>query len=199
MRSSEVLKIFRDAGAILKGHFVLRSGLHSDTYFQKALAFQRQIDVDDLIEGLISLASFQKMWKRNHIDYIVSPSIGAIVPGAALARRLNVPFIYLDKDEKEHCGWKLGRGFKIKPGEKVIVLEDVVTTGRSVYGVADYCRYTCGAEVAAVCAILNRSNMKHPPSLPQVYPFIALASVKANTWEANHLPPDLKKVPITKL
>src|SRR3974377_1060968 len=118
MTSEEILQVFRDTGALLEGHFVLRSGLHSRQYFQCALALQYMPTVEKLGAELAS--------KVRHLGAatVVSPAMGGLVLGQEVARQLGVRFIFVEKEEGKLA---LRRGFKISSGEKILVVEDVIT------------------------------------------------------------------------
>src|SRR3982750_3191886 len=123
MSEREILQIFRDTGALLQGHFVLRSGLHSSQYFQCALALQQMPIVEklgaELARKVRSLAPAT----------VVAPAMGGLVLGQEVARQLGTRFIFVEKEEGKLV---LRRGFKIPPGEKILVVEDVITKGGRV-------------------------------------------------------------------
>src|SRR3974390_3671 len=118
MTQNEVLQVFRDTGALLEGHFILRSGLHSRQYFQCALALQQMPVVEKLGAALA-----QKVRGLTPAT-VVSPAMGGLVLGQEVARQLGVRFIFVEKEDGRLA---LRRGFKLLPGEKILVVEDVVT------------------------------------------------------------------------
>src|SRR5438477_5135627 len=120
MTEHEVLQIFRDSGALLEGHFVLRSGLHSRQYFQCALALQQMPVVEKLGAELA-----QKVRPLGPVT-VVSPAMGGLVLGQEVARQLGIRFIFVEKEEGKLV---LRRGFKISPGERILIVEDVITKG----------------------------------------------------------------------
>src|SRR6266700_4319300 len=123
MTEHEVLQIFRQSGALLEGHFVLRSGLHSRQYFQCALALQQMPIVEKLGAELA-----RKVRTLGAVT-VVSPALGGLVLGQEVALQLGIRFIFVEKEDKKLA---LRRGFKIGPGEKILIVEDVVTKGGRV-------------------------------------------------------------------
>src|SRR5438105_11336401 len=123
MTDKEILQIFRDSGALLEGHFILRSGLHSRQYFQCALALQHMPTVEKLAGELARKA------RPLGAATVVSPAMGGLVLGQEVARQLGLRFIFVEKEESKLA---LRRGFKITPGEKTLIVEDVVTRGGRV-------------------------------------------------------------------
>src|SRR6266699_7214892 len=148
MTEHEVLQIFRESGALLEGHFVLRSGLHSRQYFQCALALQQMPVVEKL--G----AELARKVRPLGAATVVSPALGGLVLGQEVARQLGTRFIFVEKEDKKLA---LRRGFKIWPGEKILVVEDVVTKGGRVQETIDIVRAN-GGTVAGVAMVVDRSN-----------------------------------------
>src|ERR1043165_4394893 len=148
MTEAEVLQIFRDTGALLNGHFVLRSGLHSRQFFQCALALQ-QMPIVEKLGGALA----QKVRGLGAVT-VVSPAMGGLVIGQEVARQLGVRFIFVEKEEGKLV---LRRGFKISAGEKILVVEDVVTKGGRVQETIDIVRAN-GGVVAGVAMLVDRSN-----------------------------------------
>src|SRR5436305_1319788 len=135
MTESEVLQIFQDTGALLSGHFVLRSGLHSRQYFQCALALQ-QMPIVEKLGGALA----QKVRGLGAVT-VVSPAMGGLVLGQEVARQLGIRFIFVEKEEGKLA---LRRGFKISPDEKILIVEDVVTKGGRVQETIDIVRANRG-------------------------------------------------------
>ena len=183
MTQDKVLQIFRDTGALLEGHFVLRSGLHSRQYFQCALALQ-QMPVEKLGRALA-----RKVRALGAVT-VISPALGGLVIGQEIARQLGVRFIFVEKEEGKLA---LRRGFKIAPDEKILVVEDVVTKGGRVQETIDIVRAN-GGTVAGIAAILDRSN----GAVDFGVPFQSLISLRVETFEPDRLPPDLEKIPAVK-
>lgn len=154
---NEFLKYFEESGALLSGHFLLTSGLHSDKYFQCALVLQ----YPEYAEKLCS--AIAKNFKNTEIDTVVSPAIGGIVVGQEVGRLLNKKTIFTERVNGE---MKLRRGFTVNKGEKFLVCEDVVTTGGSVFEVIDLIS-SAGGVVTGVGFIVDRSNGKADFGFPQ--------------------------------
>lgn len=145
---NKVMELFEKSGAVLHGHFVLTSGLHSDTYMQCAKLFE----FGDISEELCKMAA-EKVKKYN-ADVIVSPAVGAIIFGYELSKHLGIPNMFAERQQGEFA---LRRGFELKKGAKVIIAENVVTTGGSVKEVIDLVK-ALGGEVAAVVEVVDRSG-----------------------------------------
>ena len=184
MTQDDVLQIFRDSGALLEGHFILRSGLHSRQYFQCALALQQMPTVEKLGAALTD-----KVRKFGAVT-VIAPALGGLVIGQEVARQLGVRFIFT---EKENGKLALRRGFKIASGEKILVVEDVVTKGGRVQETIDIIHGN-GGTVAGVAAIVDRSN----GTVNFGAPFQSLISLRVETFEPDRLPPDLAKIPAIK-
>jgi orotate phosphoribosyltransferase len=184
MTKEEVLQMFRDTGALLEGHFILRSGLHSRQYFQCALALQ-QMPVVEKVGG--ALAD-----KVRHLKpvTVIAPAMGGLVLGQEVARQLRCRFIFAEKEDGKLV---LRRGFKIAPGERILVVEDVVTKGGRVQETIGIVRANQG-EVLAVAAAVDRSN----GTVNLGVPFLSLLSLAVEAFEADKLPPDLAKLPVVK-
>jgi orotate phosphoribosyltransferase len=180
----EVLKIFRDSGALLEGHFILRSGLHSRQFFQCALALQQMPVVEKLGVALAAKV------KSFGLVTVVSPAMGGLVIGQEVARQLGVRFIFVEKEDGKLV---LRRGFKIASGEKILVVEDVVTKGGRVQETLDIVRAN-GGNIVGVAAIVDRSN----GAVNFGVPFQSLLSLKVEAFEPDKLPPDLAKIPAVK-
>ncbi len=148
MTTEEALQIFRGTGALLEGHFILRSGLHSRQFFQCALALQQMPVVEKLGAALADKA------RPLGAATVISPAMGGLVIGQEVARQLGLRFIFVEKEEGKLV---LRRGFKIAPGEKMLVVEDVVTKGGRVQETLDIVRAHKGA-VLGVAMIVDRSN-----------------------------------------
>jgi orotate phosphoribosyltransferase len=184
MTQDEVLKIFRDSGALLEGHFILRSGLHSRQYFQCALALQQMPIVEK-----IGAALANKVRSLGAVT-VIAPALGGLVIGQEVARQLGVRFIFPEKEEGKLV---LRRGFKIAPGEKILVVEDVVTKGGRVQETIDIVR-AHGGNVVGVATIVDRSN----GTVNFGVPFASLIALQVETFKPDKLPPDLAAIPAVK-
>ncbi len=181
MTTEETLEIFRRTGALLEGHFILSSGLRSRQYFQCALALQFMPDVERLGAALA-----QKLRPLGAIT-VIAPAIGGLVIGQEVARQLGVRFIFAEKEEGKLV---MRRGFKIAPGEKILVVEDVVTKGGRVQETINIVRAHQG-NVLAVAMIVDRSN-----GLVNLgAPMFSLLALQVEAFPADKLPPDLAKIP----
>jgi orotate phosphoribosyltransferase len=184
MTEAEILQVFRDTGALLEGHFVLRSGLHSRQYFQCALALQFMPTVEKLGAALAAKArSLQAVT-------VVSPAMGGLVLGQEVARQLGVRFIFVEKEDGKLV---LRRGFKMAPGEKILVVEDVVTKGGRVQETIEIVRQNQGQLVGVAMAV-NRSG----GTVNFGVPTFSLLSLNVEAFPADQLPPDLAAIPAVK-
>ncbi len=183
--SEDLLKLFRGTGALLDGHFILRSGLHSRQFFQCAILLQHT-DIAARVCRMLAdrLREFE-------CDSIVSPALGGIVVGQEVGRSLGKRHIFVEKDSG---GLVLRRGFTISPNEKFIVAEDVVTRGGRVQQTIDVVR-AHGGIVTGVGVIVDRSE-NVPPDFG--CPFVSLLKLKVENFEADKLPPDLAATPANK-
>ena len=181
----EVTDIFIRTKALLKGHFVLRSGLHSRQYFQCALLLQHT-DIAAQVCGWLAdkLRTFD-------CDSVISPALGGIIVGQEVGRSLGKRHIFV---EKEGGGLVLRRGFHIGKGERFIVAEDVVTRGGRVQETIDIVRAQ-GGVVTAAGVIVDRSGQAKPEF---GCPFVSLVEMNVETFNADKLPPDLAAIPAVK-
>jgi orotate phosphoribosyltransferase len=147
-KSEDISNIFKDSGALLEGHFLLTSGNHSDQYFQCAKVLQYPEYAEKLC-GIIA-----DHFKDKSIDVVIAPAIGGIVVGQEVARQLRKRSVFT---ERKDGTMQLRRGFEIKPGERVLVCEDVVTTGGSVFEVIDIVNRS-GGDLAGIGFIVDRSG-----------------------------------------
>jgi orotate phosphoribosyltransferase len=184
MTQNEVLQVFKNSGALLEGHFILRSGLHSRQFFQCALALQQMPVVEKL--G----AALAKKVEKLETTTVIAPAIGGLVIGQEVARQLRTRFIFPEKEEGKLV---LRRGFKIEKGEKMLVVEDVVTKGGRVQETIEIV-HANGGYVVGVAAIVDRSNS----AVKFGVPFVSLLSLQVEAFEENNLPPDLKAIPAVK-
>ena len=182
---SDLLQLFRDTGALLEGHFLLRSGLHSRQFFQCALLLQNTQVAAEVCGQLAKKAS------HTGATRVISPALGGLIVGHEVARQLGLPHIFA---EKENDKLVLRRGFVINPGDKFLVVEDVVTRGGRVQETLDIVRAHGGEPVAVVC-LVDRSGGQLPDF---GCPFISLAQLQVEAFAPDQLPPDLAGTPAHK-
>lgn len=178
MTEPEILSLFRQTHALLEGHFVLRSGLHSRQFFQCALLLK-----ETPIAARVCAALAEKV-RDAGAEMVISPAMGGIIVGHEIARSLGLPHIFAEKDEGLLV---LRRGFEIRPGQKFIIAEDVVTRGGRVQETIDIVRAR-GGVVVAIATLVDRSG----GNLPDFgSPFFSLVKLNVETFEPDKLPPDL--------
>ena len=182
MNRDEVLAIFREAGAILEGHFILTSGLRSPIFLQKARVFMHADKTEKLCRALAAKVREKVPGK---IDYVVGPAIGGLIPAYESSRHMGVPAIWVEREDGE---FRLRR-FEIEPGARVVIVEDIVTTGLSIRETVS-CMQTLGAEVVAACCIIDRSAGKADVGVP----LVALAEYEVPAYPADALPPELAAI-----
>jgi orotate phosphoribosyltransferase len=182
--SDAILDRFRHVGALLEGHFRLTSGLHSTGYLQCALVLQHPVQAEACGRGIA------ERMQRLGIQTVLSPALGGIVIGQEVARALGVRAIFA---ERQDGALTLRRGFALSAGERVLVVEDVVTTGGSTRETIDVAR-AAGAEVVGAAAIIDRSGGHQRLDVP----FEALASVSLPTYEASVCPMCAAGQPVVK-
>ena len=186
MTTDDVLDVFRSAGAVLEGHFILTSGLRSPVFLQKARVFMHADKTEILCKAL---AGKIRAEVPGEIDYCVGPAIGGLIPAYETARHLAVPAIWV---EREDGVFRLRR-FEIGKGARVVIIEDIVTTGLSIRETID-CLRALGAEVVAAACLIDRSAGKADVGVP----LIALAQYEVPAYPADKLPPELAAIPAVK-
>ncbi len=183
--SDDLLALFRKTGALLDGHFILRSGRHSRQFFQCALLLQYS-DVAAHVCGLLA-----DRLRQFDCESVISPALGGIIVGQEVARSLGKRHIFA---EKEEGGLVLRRGFTIAPNERFLVAEDVVTRGGRVQQTIDIVK-AHGGQVVAAGVIVDRSGVQKPNF---GCPFVSLMQMNVETFEADQLPADLAAIPAIK-
>ncbi len=187
MQTEQITQEFLDAQALLKGHFILSSGLHSDTYLQCARVLMNPARAGRLCAELA---------KRVHetigtdIDIVVAPAMGGVVVGYEMARQLDINGIFC---ERENGAFTLRRGFHLEQGQRVLLVEDVVTTGKSSLETVT-CIESYGAKVVGEASLIDRSSGTH--NLP--FPLISLLTLDVPTFEADNIPAYLTDIPAIK-
>lgn len=182
MTVDEVLEIFRSAGAILHGHFILTSGLRSPVFLQKARVFMHADKTEALCKAL---AAKIRAEVPGRIDYVVGPAIGGLIPAYETSRHLGVPAIWVERENGE---FRLRR-FEIEKGARVVIVEDIVTTGLSIRETI-VCLEQLGAEVVAAACIIDRSAGKADVGAK----LVALAEYAVPAYPADQLPPELAAI-----
>lgn len=186
MTPDEVLAEFREAGALLEGHFILSSGLRSPLFLQKALVFADPPRTERLCRALAEAARA----RFGPIDLVVSPAVGGIIPGYETARALGCRALYV---ERQDGSFRLRRNFAIAEGSRVLVVEDIVSTGLSLRETLDAIRGEPGEIVGAAC-LIDRSGGKAELGVP----LVALATLDVPAFPADALPPELAALPPVK-
>lgn len=172
---------------MLEGHFILSSGLRSPIFLQKAKVFMYPAKAEVLCRALAEKIRAEGFGK---VSQVVSPAVGGIIPGYETARHLGVPAIYTERVDGH---FELRRGFQIAQGEKVIVVEDIVSTGLSI-GECISCLRALGADVIAGACLIDRSGGEVDIGVP----LVSLASFKVPAYPADSLPPELAALPAVK-
>lgn len=180
----EIFQIFEKTGALLQGHFLLTSGRHSNVYFQCAKVLQYPEYTELVCSNIV------EHFKSYDIDTVIAPAIGGIVVGQEVARQLKKRFIFAEREDK---ALTLRRGFTLSEGEKVLVCEDVVTTGGSVFEVIDIVK-NASAQVAGVGFIVDRSNGKVDFGFPQ----FSTMKMEAVSFTADECELCKKGIPVVK-
>jgi len=186
MDQEEILNEFRSAGALLEGHFLLSSGLHSPAYLQCA-----KVLMDPKRAGRLCAAFAAKLRASGvDVDMVVSPAMGGVIVGYEVARQLGVPGVFCERVDGK---LELRRGFEIPESAKILMMEDIITTGLSSRECIEMITEWGGQVVAAGC-LINRSGGKADVGAP----ITALATIDAPTYKAEDLPDALKTIPAVK-
>jgi orotate phosphoribosyltransferase len=187
----DVLSLLRDSGAMLEGHFLLSSGRHSDRYFQCAKLLQYPgkaaaalADVAEKIKGDIQAGKLK-------IDAVVGPAMGGIVVAYELGRQLGLPALFTERDDTGNM--VLRRGFEIQPGQKILIAEDVITTGKS-FGECAAALEALGAQVIALACVVDRRTAG--TEVP--WPFYPACTVNVENWEADNCALCKQGIPVVK-
>ena len=188
MNREQVLQEFRDAGALLHGHFVLSSGLHSPVYLQCARVMMEGARGERLCAALAAMVG--AALGAGGIDMVVSPAMGGVVVGYEMGRQLGVPAMFTERVDNSLT---LRRGFGLAKNARVLMAEDIVTTGKSSRECIDCITEHGGLVVAASC-LIDRSD----GAVDLGVPLFALAGLKLPTYEADKLPPELASSPAVK-
>jgi len=185
MERKKIFQIFEETGALQTGHFLLTSGLHSPQYFQCALVLQHPNYLEEFCKEII-----QFFFEDEDIDLVIAPAIGGMTVGQEIARQLGVRFMFTEREGKEMA---LRRGFRVKPHEKILVAEDVITTGGSVKEVIQIVDEARGYPIG-IGAIVDRSDGENDFDVP----LFSVIQVKSVTYAPDKCPLCLQKIPLTK-
>ncbi len=186
MTSDEVLGEFRAAGALMEGHFILSSGLRSPLFIQKMRVFEDPARTETLCRALADVIRD----RFGEVDLVVSPAMGGIIPGYETARALGCRAVFVERVDGE---FQLRRGFEIKPGERVVIVEDIVTTGLSSRECIEAVRKHPGTLVGEGC-LIDRSGGKADLGLP----LVSLCTLDIPAYAEDSLPPELAAIPAIK-
>lgn len=178
----DLLKLLEDSGAILKGHFKLTSGRHSDTYFEKFRVLERP----DVIEAVAK--TIAERFKDSGAEVVVGPTTGGIIIAFEVARQMKLKSLYVEREDGRRV---LRRGAEIAPGTKALVVDDVLTTGGSVCEVIALLKNK-GAEIVGVAVLVDRSESQ----IDFGAPYFAGVKVEAKSYAPDELPDSLKAIPI---
>ncbi|WP_025264029.1 orotate phosphoribosyltransferase [Wolbachia endosymbiont of Onchocerca volvulus] len=185
-KDNPIIRELEKAGAILHGHFVLSSGLHSSIYIQCAKIFENP---SKAMKICALLTHKIKKELNSSIDLILSPAIGGILVGYEIGKQLRIKTMFC---ERVNSKFELRRGFEIKQGEKLLLVEDVITTGKSSLEAAE-CAEDMGGKVVAGASIIKRNSETQLP-----FPVISLLELNIKNYSEQELPEELKRLPITK-
>jgi len=185
-KEEKILEVFRKANALLVGHFMLTSGKHSNIYLEKFTVLQQPKPTEYLCKQIAS------HFKKHKIDVVVGAAIGGIILSYETARQLGVRGIFMEREEGK---LKLRRGFDIAEGEKVLIVEDIVTTGGSVQEIIAELKENYKCEIAGVGLLIDRSGKKIDFGEGETF---ALAHMDITTYEEKDCPMCKKGTPITK-
>ena len=186
MTNEEILNLFHESGAMLKGHFLLTSGRHSDVYFEKFTILRQPPYVEKLCRLMADL------FREGKVELVVGPTTGGVLIAYEVAKQLGTDSIYAEAgDDGKSRIFK--RGFSIDLGTRVLIVDDILTTGRSVHEVITLCR-SYQAEIVGLGLLLDRSGGQTKFD----YPLKALATVSAESWESANCPLCAKGEPLTQ-
>jgi len=184
MNSKEVLDLLEWSGAIMKGHFKLTSGRHSDTYIEKFRLLENPIALDKIC---ITMA---EKFNQDTIDLVVGAAIGGILLAGGVGRHLNSRHIFSERVDGKMI---FKRGFSIEKNSNIVIVEDIITTGGSIVELIDLLK-TYKINIKGIICIVNRSEK----NIDFGFPFISLLNLPSQSWEYEFCPDWLKKIPITK-
>lgn len=181
---ADLLKLLEESGAILKGHFLLTSGRHSDTYFEKFRVLEQPAVLSQVCGELVS------RFNAADIDVVAGPTTGGIIIAFEIARRMGKPALYVEREDGKRA---LRRGAVLAPGARVLVVDDVFTTGTSVVEVVELLR-SLGGEIVGVGILVDRSENRPDFGAP----FESAVRVSATSYAPDEVPAELAAVPVSK-
>jgi orotate phosphoribosyltransferase len=187
MNTEQVLEEFRQAGALLEGHFILSSGRRSPFFLQKAFVFMDAVRTERLCKALADKVMASGL---GPFDVIVSPAVGGLIPGYETSRHLGLPAMYVEREDGEFV---LRRGFTLSRGQRVLIVEDIVTTGLSSRECIEAVQ-ALGGDVIAEACLIDRSGGKADVGAP----LLSLAQVDFPTYAPDEVPADLAAIPAIK-
>ncbi|MFY9233710.1 MAG: orotate phosphoribosyltransferase [Fimbriimonadaceae bacterium] len=182
--SPELAELLKSSGAILRGHFLLTSGRHSDVYFEKFRVLERP----DVLSALCS--EIAEHFRGSKIDLVAGPTTGGIIIAFEVAKQLGIPAVYIESEDGKK---KLRRGASIAPGSRVLVVDDVLTTGTSIYEVLDVLKEQ-GASPTGIGVLIDRSET--PPDFG--CEMFAAYKVEAKSYAPDEVPDWLEQIPVSK-
>ncbi len=186
MKTEEVIDVFKSAGAVLEGHFILTSGLRSPVFLQKARVFMHADKTEMLCKALAELI---KARGYGDVDYVVGPAIGGLIPAYETSRHMDATAIWVERQDGKFAL----RRFEVNPGDRVVIVEDIVSTGLSIRETIT-CMQELGVEVVAAACLVDRSAGKSDVGVP----LVALAEYEVPAYEPDKLPPELAAIPAIK-
>jgi len=187
----KVLALLRDSGAMLEGHFLLSSGRHSDRYFQCAKLLQYPRMAEEALAGVAEKIRLDIQAGKLEIDAVVGPAMGGIIVAYELGRQLGLPAFFTERDDAG--AMVLRRGFEVRPGQKILITEDVVTTGKS-FGECASALKALGANITALACVVDRRQA----GIAIPWPFFPACAVNAANWEAGTCELCKKGIPAVK-
>lgn len=187
MKEEDIIHEFKEAGAMLSGHFILSSGLHSPTYLQCARVMMDAGRGERLCKALADKVSMA----GHGVEYVMAPAMGGVVVGYELARQLGIPGMFC---ERVDGNFVLRRGFSLPEGAKVLVVEDVVTTGKSSME-AVKCIEEAGGQAIAVASLIDRRGSN---DVSLTLPLVSLLKLDVPAYKPDQLPAELAEIPAVK-
>ena len=183
-KENQILGLFKKSKALLSGHFLLSSGLHSPVYFEKFQVLKNPVYIQKICKKLAAL------FKKDKVQLVIGPATGGILLAFEVSKNLKTNFVFAESENSQRV---LKRGFEIKPGQRVLIVDDVLTTGGSVQGVIDLVERHQG-KIVGIGFILDRSGGR--VNFP--YPVKSLATVSAETYQPSNCPLCQRNLPLTK-